>query len=164
MWVVWRTGGVSVSQFSCAPFPSHRNNLILSANLHPADENSSRSTFTQNNHCRTRSDLTENTRTGASVRSACPLLSQNLCRISERLSSAKNAQRLFYGCFFGDLRLAEEHRFIGLSVFGSRIQAKDHGLRTVQRTAYPTYCVLRTASPLPYPPPTRNRIGLRGGP
>ena len=97
MWVVWRTGGVSVSQFSCAPFPSHRNNLILSANLHPADENSSRSTFTQNNHCRTRSDLTENTRTGASVRSACPLLSQNLCRISERLSSAKNAQRLFYG-------------------------------------------------------------------
>ena len=27
---------------------------------------------------------------------------------------------------------------IGLSVFGSRIQAKDHGLGTVQRTAYPT--------------------------
>ena len=25
-----------------------------------------------------------------------------------------------------------------LSVFGSRNQAKDHGLRTVQRTAYPT--------------------------
>ena len=30
------------------------------------------------------------------------------------------------------------HRFIGLSVFGSRNRAKDHGLRTVQRTAYPT--------------------------
>jgi len=29
-------------------------------------------------------------------------------------------------------------RFIGLAVFGSRNQAKDHGLRTVQRTAYPT--------------------------
>ena len=29
-------------------------------------------------------------------------------------------------------------RFIDLSVFGSRNQAKDHGLRTVQRTAYPT--------------------------
>jgi len=28
--------------------------------------------------------------------------------------------------------------FIGLSVFGSRNQAKDHGLGTVQRTAYPT--------------------------
>ena len=26
----------------------------------------------------------------------------------------------------------------GLSVFGSGIQAKDHGLGTVQRTAYPT--------------------------
>ena len=30
------------------------------------------------------------------------------------------------------------YRFIGLSVFGSRNQAKDHRLRTVQRTAYPT--------------------------
>ena len=29
-----------------------------------------------------------------------------------------------------------QDRFIGLSVFGSRIQAKDHGLGTVQRTAY----------------------------
>ena len=29
-------------------------------------------------------------------------------------------------------------RFIGVLVFGSRIQAKDHGLGTVQRTAYPT--------------------------
>ena len=29
-------------------------------------------------------------------------------------------------------------QFIGLSVFGSRIPAKDHGLGTVQRTAYPT--------------------------
>ena len=29
-------------------------------------------------------------------------------------------------------------RFIGLSVFCSRSQAKDHGLRTVQCTAYPT--------------------------
>ena len=29
-------------------------------------------------------------------------------------------------------------RGIGLSVFCSRNQAKDHGLRTVQRTAYPT--------------------------
>ena len=26
---------------------------------------------------------------------------------------------------------------IGLSVFGNRNQAKDHGLRPVQRTAYP---------------------------
>ena len=30
------------------------------------------------------------------------------------------------------------YRFIGLSVFGSRNQAKDHRLRTVQWTAYPT--------------------------
>ena len=29
-------------------------------------------------------------------------------------------------------------RLIGLSVFGSRIQAKDHGLQTVQRSAYPS--------------------------
>ena len=29
-------------------------------------------------------------------------------------------------------------RFIGLSVVCNRNQAKDHGLRTVQRTAYPT--------------------------
>ena len=33
---------------------------------------------------------------------------------------------------------ADPSRFIGLSVFGSRYQAKDHGLRTVERTAYPT--------------------------
>ena len=30
-----------------------------------------------------------------------------------------------------------EARFIGLSVFGSRNQAKDHGLRTVQRSCVP---------------------------
>ena len=35
-------------------------------------------------------------------------------------------------------RSKSRYRFIGLSVFGSRNQAKDHGLRTVQRTAYPT--------------------------
>ena len=29
------------------------------------------------------------------------------------------------------------YRFIGLSVFGSRNQAKDHGLRTVQRSCAP---------------------------
>ena len=31
-----------------------------------------------------------------------------------------------------------ETRLIGSSVFGSRNQEKDHGLRTVQRTACPT--------------------------
>ena len=30
------------------------------------------------------------------------------------------------------------YRVLGLSVFGSRSRAKDHGLPTVQRTAYPT--------------------------
>ena len=33
---------------------------------------------------------------------------------------------------------AGRHLLIGLTVFGSRSQANDHGLGTVQRTAYPT--------------------------
>ena len=49
-----------------------------------------------------------------------------------------------YGCFTVVSRLStfrhakNSARLIGLSVFGSRNQANDHGLRTVQRTAYPT--------------------------
>ena len=34
--------------------------------------------------------------------------------------------------------ISSQNPFIGLSVFGSRIQAKDHGLGMVQRTVYPT--------------------------
>ena len=37
-----------------------------------------------------------------------------------------------------EVQVGEWAWFIGLSVFCSRNQAKDHGLRTVQRTAYPT--------------------------
>ena len=42
-------------------------------------------------------------------------------------------------------------RCIGLSVFGTRNQAKDHGLRTVQRTAYPTVAFFTVYSLIPLP-------------
>ena len=138
---VWVANGwcERVSVLLCT-IPLASGTTVLSANLHPADESSSWSKFTQNNHYRTRSDLTENTRAnGGRCAIGWPSLRVQACTAPQKSQACGQKCVMItvvYGCF-----LAIEGLRRNISLSGCRCLAAGFRQRT---TACERCSVLRT--------------------